>query len=348
MNTDAIINRVKPYLNENNELYEEDFITLFAIFRKHEKYKIVDLLIKKNIEINYDPKPVLKKTPTISNVNKNIKSCLGNGSKPVMDLTNMSNEQLCIMYQNGKDEVLYSLYKKNEGFINKMVGKYEHYYNQKLTFDDLKIEAFFGLKKAVEKYDHSMEFKFITYAGSWIMQSISRAIADYGFTIRIPVHMFEKVNKVFGILKDNQLEPNSLEAYEVVSGEMDLTELQYKEVVRIMSNIIRPVSLDLPVGEDGDSTLADFVDEHIPDVVEEVAQHLLCEDLSCILESLTDRERDIITMRFGLEDGKEMTLEEIGKDFNVTRERIRQIEAKALRKLRHPSRSRKIKGYLGG
>lgn len=345
MNVEVVINRIEPYLNNENEIYEEDFENLFSILRKHEKYQVVDILIEHGIEINYDKKT--KKTVgknDQSEKNKIIEPV--SEPDPILDLTHMTNEQLCIMYQRGKVEVLYSIYKKNEGFINKMVNRYINYYHQKLSFDDLKIEAFFGLRKAIERFDISLENKFITYAGAWIIQSITRAIADYGFTIRVPVHMVERVNKIFRILKKYNLEPDSFESYEVVALELEISKEQYCEAVNIMKNIIQPVSLDLPVGEDGDSTLINFIEEHLPSVEDQVIRDHLHYDLENILRLLKDKERDIIIKRFGLFGHQEMTLEEIGIEYGVTRERIRQIEEKTLRKLRHPSRQKLIKGYL--
>lgn len=293
------------------------------------------LVLKTNGEIDvYATVP--KSLPTDDAVRMYLKEI---GKVPL--LTGAEERELAIRMEQGDEEAKKKLCESN---LRLVVSIAKRYLNRGLSFLDLIQEGNLGLIKAVDKFDYTKGYKFSTYATWWIRQAITRSIADQARTIRIPVHMVETINKLIRISRQLLQELGREPTSEEIAKEMGITVEKVREIKKISQD---PVSLETPIGEEEDSHLGDFIpDDDVPAPVEAAAYSMLKEQLMEVLDTLSDREKKVLMLRFGLEDGRPRTLEEVGKEFNVTRERIRQIEAKALRKLRHPSRSKKLRDYL--
>ena len=256
-------------------------------------------------------------------------------------LSNEEEKELAIAVENGDLEAKQRLAEAN---LRLVVSIAKRYVGRGMQFLDLIQEGNMGLMKAVDKFDYSKGFKFSTYATWWIRQAITRAIADQARTIRIPVHMVETINKLVREQRNLLQELGQDPTPEQIAERMEMTPDKVREILKIAQE---PVSLETPIGEEDDSHLGDFIeDEVIENPVDYTTRVVLREQLDEVLDTLADREENVLRLRFGLDDGKMRTLEDVGKVFNVTRERIRQIEAKALRKLRHPSRSKQLKDFI--
>lgn len=321
------IEKIYDYLEKHNvdvlrlsELEEEDIILEKD---DDEETETIDLTIPDNVNIEDPVRMYLKEIGKV-------------------DLLTAEEEvELAKRMEAGDEEARKYLAEAN---LRLVVSIAKRYVGRGMLFLDLIQEGNLGLIKAVEKFDYRKGFKFSTYATWWIRQAITRAIADQARTIRIPVHMVETINKLTRVQRQLLQELGREPTPEEIAEVLDITPERVREIQKISQE---PVSLETPIGEEEDSHLGDFIqDDNVPVPAEAAAFTLLREQLVDVLDTLTERERRVLELRFGLEDGRSRTLEEVGKEFNVTRERIRQIEAKALRKLRHPSRSRKLKDYL--
>lgn len=310
-------------LVDEEESNDENDPNIQELEKENEEFDLNDLSVPPGVKINDPVRMYLKEIGRV-------------------DLLSAQEEiELAHRIEEGDEEAKRRLAEAN---LRLVVSIAKRYVGRGMLFLDLIQEGNMGLIKAVEKFDYRKGFKFSTYATWWIRQAITRAIADQARTIRIPVHMVETINKLIRVqrqlLQDLGREP----APEEIAEEMDLTPEKVREILKIAQE---PVSLETPIGEEDDSHLGDFIeDQEATSPSEHAAYELLKEQLEDVLDTLTDREENVLRLRFGLDDGRTRTLEEVGKVFGVTRERIRQIEAKALRKLRHPSRSKRLKDFL--
>ena len=296
-----------------------------------------DIILKEDEEVEIiEDVDVLEGVSTEDPVRMYLKEI---GNVPL--LTTEEEVALAKRVEEGDEEAKKALTEANLRLVVSIAKKYV---GRGMPFLDLIQEGNMGLMKAVDKFDYVKGFKFSTYATWWIRQAITRGIADTGRTIRVPVHMVETINKTLRMTRTLLQELGREPTPEEVAGRLGVPVARVREVLKISRD---PVSLDTPIGEEDDSHLGDFIeDDSALSPADSAAFSMLREELGMALESLTERERQVVRLRFGLEDGRARTLEEVGREFNVTRERIRQIEAKALRKLRHPSRSKRLKDFL--
>lgn len=342
MNEAFVIKLVTKHLDKQKKISEGTFNKIFVALDSEQKNSVRVCLHKYGITIGDDE---TINQSTIKVIREDKKEAKFQSHTQHKVLKNLSNEQLCVLHQQGNELALGCLIENNQRLIWSRVAKYSGRYKHKLDEEDLMAFGNIGMMKAADKYDVSHENKFSTYAIFWIDQLIMRSIADFGFTIRIPVHLFDAVNKLLR-LKREHMELSKKEFYEVLSQE-GISRDKYEQLMIVSQNILTISSLNSLVGEEEETELGDFIINPNELTVEElVEKNSLSEKLEEILEELTKKEQEVLKLRFGLEDGIPRTLEQVGKMFGVTRERIRQIESKALIKLSHPSRRKKIEDYI--
>lgn len=356
MNEEIILKMVNPYLKNGNLTYD-DFENIFCILSLKEQYKVTEILFNNGIDLidtetdevvleveleKEDEFEILYEDSIFQDQDAEAEYLLVNHD------IKQSNEILCTLIQQGNRQAVQDLCVKNKRLVDKYVTAYQKKYGHRLDFEDLEQVGFLGLIKAAHRFEVAQGAAFSTYAVFWIKQSISREIMDNGYAIRIPVHMMERINKVLHL--DNVYDREGLalnERIEAISNELGISYENVRECLIIKNNYLSYASLNAPIGEEEASELGEILPQDDELSIEEiVSEKFLREELERVLNTLTDREQTILILRYGMDDGRERTLEEVGKYFNVTRERIRQIEAKALRKLRHPSRSRKLKDFI--
>ena len=357
LNREYILEAIRPYLTKDKKLRESDFNRLFSDLTRKEQYQIIEILIDADIDYvddeaspPIDQKSIIDifteiESESIVETKKSHaapKSTLGRDAKQLLGL---KNEQLCALYQQGDPLALEALVLKNEKFVYRdALALSKQFKQDSLTIDDIVQYGNIGLIAAADRFDVIRGFSFLSYAGHWIKQSITRNIIDHAYLIRLPVHVMERARRFWGV---RAAHPNFTEA-ELIEEIITLGYATSAKEIRHLLNLgdlyLNTTSLNVLVGEDEETELEEFIpsDSSVEDVVE---QTFLRESLENVLSTLTPREEKILRLRFGFDDGIERTLEDVGKMFNVTRERIRQIENKALRKLRHPSRTKHIRDF---
>ncbi|MCR5701819.1 MAG: sigma-70 family RNA polymerase sigma factor [Lachnospiraceae bacterium] len=367
MNEDIILKMVQPYLKDNTITYRE-FDNIFEFLSLKEQYVVVEILFSKGIllveddtnseleSVNVDEEVVINDTE-IDELDdfeilydEDIFKDKNNSDDNVVYYKDVrqSNDMLCMLIQEGNMQARQDICVKNKLLVDKYVNAYLRYFGNHLDFEDLEQVGFIGLLKAAEKYDIRRDSAFSTYAVFWIKQSIVREVMDNGFVIRVPVHVMEQIGKMTRL--DNEYSFKGYDFNErivLVASDMQIPEEKVQYLLGVRQHYLSYSSLNTPVGEEEDTELEDLYYDKSQELIEDVVSStMLREQLVEVFSTLTEREQKVLRLRYGLDDGRNRTLEEVGKEFNVTRERIRQVEAKALRKLRHPARSRKLRDYL--
>ncbi|CEO35455.1 RNA polymerase factor sigma-70 RpoD [[Clostridium] sordellii] len=347
MNVEYLMYLLKDYINENKELLKEGADNILKKLSKKEQQKLIELFKKEGIKIVDKFEKTHKKEDNKSDkkqeqVKKQTKTLPPISNKKV----NIGNEQLCLMYQRGDEHALDLLAIKNQALLKDRASKYIKAYNHKLEFEDLEQYAFLGLERAARGFDDSKGFKFTTYAVNWIDQSITRSIMDYGFTVRVPVHIFDKIKKV--IKSTNTIHfDREKDLVEYLKKTEGYSESKCYEIIYLYKYLLKPTSLDTPIGESEESSMLDIlVADEEQNIENIIIENEFKDTINTVLSYLTEKEEHIIRLRFGLDDDKPRTLEQIGEIYGVTRERIRQIESKALTKLKHPSRIKYLKTFM--
>lgn len=339
MNSRYILKTIRPFVKDGKLTYD-DFGKIFGFLPRKEQYPIA-YAIQDDLQIELVD---AIEEAAIEEVPAETAQLTVREAREIK----MPNKLLIRMIQDGDEQARQDLCIKNRGLVEKFAMQYWKKFPDKLELEDLRQEGNLGLIRAAERFSFDKATEFSTYATWWIVQQIMRAIADTGLAVRLPVHVFEQVLKASRLDQDFQVRgvAELRKRLELIAQELETTAEDVLQLFKWRDVYFRLTSLDTPVGEETDVTLGDFIPDESSTLEEEVSLILLREQIDSALSTLTEREQEVLTLRFGLDDGKERTLEEVGKIFNVTRERIRQIESKALLKLRHPERSKKLRDFL--
>lgn len=366
MNEDIILNMAKPYVKDTSITYSE-FDGIFSMLSIKEQYEVTDILFRNGINLVDESEQVDEETYILETeemddegeqndfeilYDESIFNDQGVTEDETLPLTvnyivKQSNDILCSLIQEGNRQAIQDLCVKNKKLVDKYVAAYHKRYGNRLDFEDLEQVGFVALIKTAKKFDFKKGTAFSTYAVFWIKQAISREIMDKGYAIRIPVHMMERINKVGRL--DNIYCGQGIELNQrivLIASELSLSQNAVRESLILKTNYLSYASLNAPVGAEEDTELGELLpEEGMPSVEDMISDKYLRESLEKVIATLTAREQKVLRLRFGMDHNRARTLEEVGKEFGVTRERIRQIEAKALRKLRHPSRSKQLKDF---
>ena len=359
MNEDLILSMARPYVKDASITYEQ-FESIYDMLSLKEQYTVTEILYRNGINLVDKDAYILEMDEELDKDDiEEFQVLYDEGifkdshyweddeeNLVVKRNIKQSNEILCTLVQQGNKQAIQDLCAKNKGLVDKCVVAYRKTYGNRLDFEDMEQVGFMGLIKAARRFEIHQGNAFSTYAVWWIKQAISREIMDNGFAIRIPVHMMERISKVTRV-EELYIGLNIEERIKKISEELSIPEEAVRECLILRKNYLSYASLNVHIGNEEDTELVEMIPEEGILLVEDIVTGRdLRRALEDVMSTLTQKEQKILRLRFGLDDGRARTLEEVGKQFNVTRERIRQIEAKALRKLRHPSRARKIKDYL--
>lgn len=359
MNEELILSMAQPYVKDGSITYEQ-FDKIYDMLSRKEQYTVTNILYKNGINL-IDEAEQINEDTYILNLDESAEDFQvlydeglfkdsgrsGDNEESLIINRNIkqSNEILCALIQQGNKQAAQDLCIKNKRMVDKYVAAYQKKYGNRLDFEDLEQVGFMGLMRAARKFEPRQGYSFTTYAVWWIKQAISREIMENGYAIRLPIHMIERINSVTRA-EWLYIDLHIKERVKKISEDLHLSEDDVRECLILRDNYLNYASLNTPIGENEDTELAEFIpEEDVLSVEDIVANNELASELSAVISTLTPKEQKVLKLRFGLEDGRARTLDEVGSYFNVTRERIRQIELKALIKLRHPSRSKRLRDY---
>ena len=348
LNQDFILHEIQPFLNESREISAAEFESLFSSLPLHEQYEVINIMIDHNIDYVDEKRGIPHRTESsnIAGIVPVSRLREYRNEDGYWNMLNLTNEQLCLLAHRGDDRAKAALLRKNEGAVWDIAKKkMKGFSKTNLTVEDLVQEGYIGVLKAIEKYDPEQGYKFITYCEYWIHQQMSRSAVETGFTIRLPTNFYMRLVKISRCRRfhptADEKELAALLADDGITAEQVRNAFAWSEIY------LNIASLNTPIGDESNTELLTLIPDEGQESVEDIiATAVLREQMDAVLSTLTPKEEKVLRLRFGLDDGRTRTLEEVGMQFNVTRERIRQIEEKALRKLRHPSRSKKLKVFL--